>query len=41
MFKGVKHDLWCNSEICLNKDLVDDIKTTKKAFLYSKEYSEI
>ena len=37
----LNHDLWWNSEICLEKGLVDDVKITKKAYLYSKEYSYI
>jgi len=37
----LNHDLWWNSEICLEKGLVDDVKITKKAYLYSKEYLDI
>ena len=32
----LKHDLWWNPQICLQKGLVDEIKTTDKKYKFSK-----
>ena len=32
----LKHDLWWNSEICLAKGLVDEIKYTDKKYKFTK-----
>lgn len=32
----LKHDLWWNPQICLQKGLVDEIKTTEKKYKFSK-----
>ena len=37
----LKHDLWWNAEICLEKGLVDELKTTARKYPFVKEHLDI
>lgn len=37
----LKHDYWWNSDICLTKGLVDEIRQTKKSFGFNKDMLDV
>ena len=37
----LKHYLWWNADICLEKGLVDELKTTTRKYSFTKEYLDI
>ena len=37
----LKHDYWWNSDICMSKGLVDEVKISDRAYRFSRENIDI